>query len=498
MSLKQIITNIAGSIGIGMFIQLVSLLRTAQLANYFGTTNNMDAYNLANIITVCIVNTIGASVGVVLVPYITNKKEYSLKTLNNYITFLITLSFLLMIVIYTGTYIYLYKPGVSRSVFDYLTFKLAIILGIGQFIRLFSSILTAEYQVENKYIVTKKIALIPSVVPFVIFILFPTKNIEIVAVTFSTSYFFEWVFLKLFLGDKYQYKLEINLKDKKLKKLILLTYPILFNSFVYQLVIIIPNTILHSFGEGYVSSMTYSNQIISTIQTLIIINSVNILYPIITSSIYKNKNSGIKKSIDYITSINMIIIPIVFGVVSLGKEVIILLFQRGSFNSESTQLVYLFLILSSSQLPLIVFREILSKILFSLDKTTIIVKVSLLSIIMEIIFLLLFKDTIGVYIIAISPLISQVLYISSLIIYLKKIERKSIFLKKFFVRHLVIVLNSFFMFLVLSFIKKNIHLFHIPIISLAILPIIGILIYGTLMLIFQKDYCKKILKELLN
>jgi putative peptidoglycan lipid II flippase len=498
MNLKQILSNIAGSIGIGLFIQFISLMRTAQLASFFGTTNNMDAYNLANIITVCIVNIVGASVGIIIIPYITNKKEYSLKTLNSYITFLLTSTFLLLLVIYVGTYVYLYKTDISHSAFDYLTFRLAIILGVGQFIRLFSSVLTAEYQVENQYIVTKKIALIPSVIPFLIFLFFPTKNIELVATTFTVSYFFEWIFLKLFLGTKYKYHLQLNFTDPRLKKLVLLTFPILLNSFVYQLVIIIPNTLLHSFGEGYVSSLTYSNQIMSTIQTLIIINSVNILYPIISKNIYKNKSAGIKKSIDYISSINLLIIPIVFGVICLGKEGVSLLFQRGNFDAHSTQLVYLFLILSISQLPLIVFREILSKILFSLDKTTIIAKVSLASIFLEIAFLFLFKHSIGVYVIALSPLISQIVYIICLLIYLKRNEKESIYLKKILTRHLSIIFSSFCMFLGLMFLKRNIQMFHHSIISLIILPLLGIIFYGIFLLLFQKEYCKKIMKEFLN
>ncbi|EOB1363890.1 lipid II flippase MurJ [Enterococcus lactis] len=498
MNLKQILTNIIGSLGIGVFIQLIALLRTAQLANYFGTTNNMDAYNLANIITVCVVNIIGTSVGVIIIPFITNKKEYSLRTLNNYITFLITSTFCLMVVIYICCYIYLFKMNISHSDFDYLTFKLSLILGIGQFIRLFSSILTAKYQVENKYIVTKKITLVSSLLPFLFFLFFPTKSIMVVAITFTISYFLEWFCLKIFLGTKYKYFLTLDFKDPKFKKLVFLTWPILVNSFVYQLVIILPNTILHSFGEGYVSSMTYSNQIISTIQTLIIINSVNILYPIITKNIYINKSIGIKKSIDYITYINLLIIPIVFGVIVLGKELISLLFQRGSFDHHSIQLVYLFLILSSIQLPLIVFREILSKILFSLDKTTIIVKVSLFSIFMEIIFLVLFKQVIGVYVIVASPLVSQLIYILTLLTYLKKVEKENISFNKITTQHLIIIFCSFFMFLGLLFLKQAVPFFSIPVFALIILPLLGTIIYGLLMLLFQKEFCKKIIKELLN
>ncbi|EGP5401549.1 hypothetical protein D3I06_13605, partial [Enterococcus faecium] len=92
----------------------------------------------------------------------------------------------------------------------------------------------------------------------------------------------------------------------------------------------------------------------------------------------------------------------------------------------------------------------------------------------------------------------QLIYILTLLTYLKKVEKENISFNKITTQHLIIIFCSFFMFLGLLFLKQAVPFFSIPVFALIILPLLGTIIYGLLMLLFQKEFCKKIIKELLN
>lgn len=473
-----------------MFVQIISVLRTALLAKNFGISNAMDAFNLANTITVCIVNVVRVAVTTVLIPYLTKMKDTDedRRILHTFNTAILGSTFVLMSVYFIGVGIYMnFQQTTSELSFQKLTLYLTFLLGIGQYVRLISNIQTAYLQVENKFIKVKIIGFLTSVFSFIYILATPNISIEAAAICFSLAYILESLYLVFAnWGNKYRFAFPSEWRNIRFKELMKLTLPIISTSVLYQVTILLPLVLVRFFGEGYISSMAYANQIVAIMQTLILLNLVTMLYPTLSRAFQKNKETAKKRLVFFINGCNTIMIPLVFGTVMLGQLLVKILFERGNFTAETTQTVYLFLVFISASLPFVVIREFIFRAFYSLGDTKTPVKNSFIVIFIQIGFLIIASLFMGIYAVMLSPLVAAV---SSVILGFNKLNKKIgriDFNYQLLKRHLITIFNSLIMCVAIYIAKNNIKIN--PLLDFIIYLVLGIVVYASLTYLFQRKY----------
>lgn len=475
-------------------MQFLSVLRTSALAAHFGTSSEMDAMNLANLIMVCIINIGGASIPVVIIPFLARMKNvYEDKVaLNTYVITILGVSYILMLLSF------LVGLGVVQVVhlqevnpFYYMLYMMIFIMGIGQFIRMISWIQTAYLQMDGKFVAIKLAGLIATLLSYIYILLKPNLTIYEAAIAISCSFVIECILLVIANQNrKYKFRLTYDFKSREYRKLMRLTVPVMLSAAIYQFTILIPNFAGGYFGEGYISMMTYANQIASIFQTLIVLNLLSMLYPSLSRAFAKSIDGGKQKLGMFINISNMLVIPVSIGLIVLGKNVITLLFQRGNFTEESTLLVWYFVVFLALSLPFMVIRELIFKAFYSLGDTKTPVTNSVIGVVFQIIFLLIGIFKLGIVTLMISPLVIAVLSVTLGWFSLqRKIGLKEIN-KQIFGQHIAYIVNGAIMG---SIVYCSLQWMHFGTLSETVFGVlIGTVCYGILTLITQRKYLKQV------
>ncbi|WP_163654769.1 murein biosynthesis integral membrane protein MurJ [Listeria sp. PSOL-1] len=393
--------------------QTMSILRTTLLAKYFGTSSMMDAFNLANLIMIAIVNIGGASIPVVIIPFLAkikeNRDEDKKEALNSYVITIMMVSLTVLLITYSLGFISMnYFHWKENHLFYYMTYLLTFIMGIGQIFRMYSWLQTSYLEFQGRFIWVKFAGLVAIVLNY-LFILFRAPELTIYQVAISVSCSFLIESLLLVWGNRkwdYKFKFKFNFRSTEYRNLLKLTLPSIVGASIYQLTILVPSTLGSYFGVGYVSTMTYANQIMSIFQMLIITNLLSMIYPNLSRSFALSLQTGKEKFVQYIKLFNLIVIPVVVGLIVLGHEIIAILFERGSFGSESSARVFEFLFFLALALPFTVFKEMVFRIFYSIKDTVTPVKIGVISVVFQISFLFLGAFKLGVISLMVSPLIT--------------------------------------------------------------------------------------------
>lgn len=459
--------------------QILMLFRSSQLAGYFGTGIEMDAYNFSNTIIVTVINIVSAAIVTILVPYliIENDKKNN-NVINTYIfTLFISSFFVVSIILIISKLVILVVGGNS---FIYLAFNLAVIFSIAQLVKLLSSIKSAFLQVNNQFHYVKIGAILPIGLSYIY--LWYKKDFEIgiteVAWIMVVAYVVEYLYLSWSnRKNNYTFNFQLVFKNKNYLNLVKKTIPVALSSGGYQLTIIISNIFSSFLGVGYLSAMGYSNQIVSIFQGLVITNLLTIIYPNLTQYYLGGNLEALKKGyIKYVKLANMLIIPIVFGVLFFGNDLVRILFEHGEFTRESTSQVTLYLRCLVLSLPFLILRDFAYKLFYILGDTIATMKNAFLVIPLQLGFMLVMLPFINIFAVIFSPLVG--LIFSNILIYRKlgkkigKVDLKN----EMFNFHMMVILSSSFMYLIMyltrSYVGDSIY-------ALFFQFILGIIVYGT-------------------
>lgn len=469
-----------------LFNQTLTLLRASMMATQFGVSNQMDAFNMANTLMVCLINVLGASVATVFVPFLTRMQDNTKDRLvfNSYISVVSTIvgAILISYLIIGNLY---FKFSGGQSLFATTMFDLSLILALGQYVRLLTSIETAILQTENRFGVIKVGAILATVSSLIALGLMQHYlTIKLAAVVIVLSYWIEWGYLSTRQkAAKFHFQWRFAIRHKEVKKLLSLTVPVVLNSLIYQISLLVPTVITRFFGTGFVSINSYANQILNIMQTLILTNILTMLYPELARTMQANRQKGQKKLIFFIILTNTIVIPIAFGAIIVGPLLIQLLFQRGHFTASATTAVWQFLCFGSLALPLVVIREFIYRAFYSLQDTKTPVKNSLLTISLQMVYVIIGAKSFGIIAVMSAPLFAAGI---SVILGLWQIKRvlPQMDSHKLMVKHsLISFFNGGMMMVIVG--KCTVWLPLPPLFRLIGLIIIGVISYGSLTLICQ-------------
>ena len=468
---------------IGILSRFLGLFRDILVGYQFGVSIYTDAYKAAVSVPETIFTIVGLAISTVFIPMLSKvkyekSKDEMFKFSNNIISILLVIS---IIVFSLG---FLFTDKIVGFMFDGFTkdkFILTVFLTrITLFNLLFLSInacYTAMLQVCEDFVIPSILGMFFNA-PMIIYLLF-FNDINIIGLTIANvigNFLRVVVQVPVLYKHGYKFKLFINIKDERIKKILMLIIPVIIGSGANSLNMIVDMKVASSLGDGAVSALDFAQKIIVFANTAITTSIVSVMYPLMANKLNEGDNEGfsiyLTKSISIIA---LLLVPISIGFILLNKELISAFYERGKFNDIAVGITSSAFLGYSLVLPFTGIRDILNSSLFSMQKTKVTTINGVIGVVVNIILSISLSKIFGIFGVALASTIASMITAILLFISTRKFVGNFNVIPMI-IKLLKILLSAIIMFFVLVMLN-NILVLNNSILTILFNFIIGVIVY---------------------
>jgi putative peptidoglycan lipid II flippase len=414
MSLKLAKTAIIITI-ITLLSKVIGFLRDVLIANYYGTGNETDSFIMAQSVVTILSAVVLAALGTTLIPMLSDYYHTKdIRKTNSFINNVYTFSVLLTTVITIFGYIFapsiitFFAPGYVGEVRK-LTILLTRIILPSAVLSIIVLINNAILQKNEKYYITVSIGFIQNFVLIGAMLVFTYKyGIESIAYAFIIGTLFQ-ILIQLYSmrSIEYRYKVEFDLKNEGLKNLFILVIPTIIGTSIQQVNTLIDRMIASTLPLGAVSALSFSNRLTLFVIGILAASTTTIFYSNMSKHISNNDEMSYKLLLKRtINILNMLVLPATFGLIILRYEIVKVVFERGLFDSSSTQITSIALLYYSIGLMGLILRDVFIRAFYSMKNTRIPMLNSILSITLNITLNIILVKSMGIGGLALASSIS--------------------------------------------------------------------------------------------
>lgn len=403
---------------VALISKIIGFSRDLFLSYFYGLSEITDAYFISNTIPSVLFSVIGLGLLTSFIPiYQKIKIEKGNKEANNFTNNILTMVFIISSVILVFSYIYvenlvnLIAPGFTDEVLE----KGIIFTKINLFSIIFTGptfIIIAYLNANNKFI-GPSLRSIPLNLTIILFIY--------LSFLFSNSYFLptgvliaiiiQFLLLIYYMKKiKFSYSFTLDLKDKNIHSMFLMSFPIIISVSINQVNIIVDKSIASNLLLGGVSSLTYASSIYLVVDGVIITTLLSIVYPKLNNSFINNNNiyfvQLIRNSQRYFI---LMLYPITILLIFFSKDIVSILYGRGSFDESA-------IILTSNNLAFyaigifgFALRDLYSKSFYAMGNTKIPMINSSIALTLNIILNIILSSIFGIGGLALATSISGII-----------------------------------------------------------------------------------------
>jgi putative peptidoglycan lipid II flippase len=326
--------------------KVMGFVRDIIIAYFFGTGRVMDSY-LASQSPLGLVN--GIITGTIISAFIPlfirvmkNKNVQEAKHFSAtifYSTTLILAGVVVLVAIFAPQVTSLFFPGFGKADHD-MTVNFIRWMSFATIIGAMLSFVNGLLQSEKKFLAYPLVGL--SFDFIVIGTLFVTKHLGAVSLALAWTLPPTFIFIILgFAERKFLNPFNVKRGISETKDLYKMIWPLFFSSALGMLNTIVDRTFASTLETGAISSLSYANRITSSATGVLGTPVTQVTYPSVASRAAENDMRGLtvttKRAMKLLA---FFLIPVTFALFPLSKQIITLLFQRGSFTAESTMLTY--------------------------------------------------------------------------------------------------------------------------------------------------------------
>lgn len=257
--------------------------------------------------------------------------------------------------------------------------------------------------------------------------------------------------------NNFETKPNVNFKDEHLKKLVILTLPMILNDAVWQVNGIVDKSIASTIGAGYISAINYSHYIVDMVSSVFATSIVTVFFSNIVKSfnengieIVKSKTRKVLKIIIFIT------IPATVLIAFFAKTIVKILFFRGAFNNESLEITSMAVAIYSLALTFVCVKIILFKVFYAMQDTKSPTKSAIIAIIINIVFSVVLAKVMGYIGIIIATVIAAFISTILLIVMFNR-KRGSLIGKKLWIDIMKILIATVIMTITIIIVGKIIN-----------------------------------------
>ena len=317
--------------------QFLALYKARYTATNFGATDYMDAYNFSVTIASFVFVFVSSGVTTVIVPAYVKKKDP--RVVDSFITIVYGCALLAVALI-----LIFRKPlvtAVSSRSAEYITYvcDFLFISFLIHGITAFLAVTTAYFQCIDHYIIPKAVMLISNLAVAVVLFLGLVHSIEQYLLLLVAGAVLNLVcdlWIAFCLG--FRYLPRIVRGSEELRSMLKIFLPTLFSAGVYKIHGLIDTWIASNLAEGQLTILSYSTQVMSMINTVIIGNLTVYAYPKIVARL--GQDSSKKNFRDYTILFHAVVCLLIAGFVNVGLEGVSLIFLGGRFTADHVAVLY--------------------------------------------------------------------------------------------------------------------------------------------------------------
>lgn len=362
--------------------QIVSLYKSIYTAQYYGTSDAMDAYNYATNLGTFFFDFVASGVATVILPaYV---KKIKNKSVNSFISLIYGIVSIILI------FVYLFRRPLIQiltnrdNIFIDAFCNYVLIAFLIQACISLVLVLSAFFQSKDMYVIPRIVLFVSNITVLIVLLIIGKASIDV---------YFRIIFIGAFLNLVINYLLAIKmgfkyvptlkLADPDTQKLIALFAPTLLSCGVFKIHTLIDTMITTNIGTGSLTILTYSSQVSGMISNFVIANMLTIAYPQIIRGVEtENKQKELWK---YAISFQAIICLLVCGFIAIGENGINLLYVKGEFTAKSGHILYMGALMYLAAQILLIIRDLIFRFFYAMENTKDTVSNSIISCVFNII-----------------------------------------------------------------------------------------------------------------
>ncbi|MBE3591347.1 MAG: murein biosynthesis integral membrane protein MurJ [Thermoanaerobacter sp.] len=363
---------------ITLLSKIFGFLRDMALASQFGTSVSMDAYNMATVIPMILFAAVTASIATTVVPIFTEYlqregKQKAFDFINNLLGVVLIATVVLTFLgfIFAPYLVKFVAPAFTGEKFE-LTVKLTTILLPTMVLIAASNIFTGALQAMEHFTVPAMIGIPYNIIVITVATLYGSKfGITIVAYSIIIATFIQALMqLPVLYKLGYKLKLRVNFKDEGVKRVILLSMPVLMGTGIQTINVYVDRVIASFLPDGSIAALNYANRLNMFALGIFSTAIATVIYPVLSKHSVADDKEGFLKSLNFaVSGILYVLIPVSVGAMVLRVPIIKVLFQRGAFDERSTYLTSIALFYFSIGMTAYGLRDVLSRSFYSMKDT---------------------------------------------------------------------------------------------------------------------------------
>ena len=476
--------------------KILGFAKDLLISYYYGATDLTDALFLALSIPTIILGVFTSSTDSAIIPqynrlFISKGKLFADRHFSTILNSILTLGLFVsvFIVVYPEWFVSLFAPGFSDIQRTYATWFLRLFSFVGFFHILYCFLCTYIIRYKNVWI-RSVLSFSTNLVVVIALLISPDKHMITLSYAFLIASIVQGV-LPVIGMIKLKYKHIFSFEDfgdLEYKKFWLLFMPIMGAAFLTNLNFFIDKYLATNFEEGSVSFLNYSFRITSIFDSIIVVGLGVVILPLLSDL---NINGSKEKFKNVISSTVMrtvaVLTPIAICVLLYSKEIIHVVYFRGKFGIEPVKNVAELLFYYAPLILLIPLKSIMSRFFHSLENTKTPLRITIGSVVLNIVLSVFLSKIMGLKGIALATSISLLCNIVLNFYYLNKITGWSLYYFNF------VDITKLISLLVLLTIIFNIFkelINNSYLIILLVVPLVLLLFYYSLYIIFRKKYEK--------
>ena len=407
--------------------KVLGLIREMFLAEKFGAGYISDAFILAISIPTILITSFAAALNTNYIPIISeiekdNKKD--VKKFNGILLnsiFIICTILVVLFFIFSKQIVKVFALGYDDEGLKYIV-TLTRISIISVYFILMQYVFQGFLEYKESFRGTALSGILLNV-GFIFGLFFSsTENYYILGYGILLAYVLSFLYvLILAIRKKFDISINWNFKNKYLKKMVVLTIPLLLNSALWEINGLIDKSISSTIGEGYISALNYANFIVTMVSAVFATSIATVSFPKFVKMINDGKklelNYEVKKVLKYIL---IIAIPCTSLLVIYSNDIVKTLFFRGEFSNFALEITSMSVKLYSLGILFTCLQIIIFKVFYAFQDTKTPTKTAIISILLNIILNVVLSKIIGYKGIIFATVISTVISVILLLYELNK------------------------------------------------------------------------------
>lgn len=314
--------------------------RELLIAIQFGANRESDIFKIATTTPNVLFGSIASAIVVSFIPIFSNVKDDKKKAnefFNNILNIVTLLCAVLAVIgiVIAPILVKLLASGFEGEAFTRTVEMTRIVMPAIIFLGM-SGLYTGYLQSYGIFLQPALTGIAADVVLIIGIVVFYKYGITAAVIAFLFSAAAQVLIQRPFMGE-YKYRFFIDFKDNNVRKMILLSLPIIISTTVGQINLMVDRTFASRLVEGSISVVDYASKFSTIINQVFIVSITTVLYPMLTEKFTNNDKDGFQEL--FKKSVNIVIIvaiPLILGMVVLSTPFIKLVMEHGKFDRTAT------------------------------------------------------------------------------------------------------------------------------------------------------------------